>query len=62
MDREEFIDHIERIMFHEGHQMKKGQNIASSIIVQRRAVNAIAKALGIDKLTSDEVKELGYGN
>lgn len=61
MTQEEFERNIENIMFEEGWQSKKGRTIKSSVVQQRRSINAIAKAIGLQKLTFERVKDLGFG-
>ncbi len=61
MDREQFIARIRTIMHEGAWQQKKGYTIQRSVNNQRRAINAIAKELGLEKLTFDEVNGLGWG-
>jgi len=61
MERDEYIRHIEVIMFEEGWQCRKQRAIKRSIAQQRRAINAIAEALNIKKLSFDEVAQQGFG-
>ena len=61
MEQDVFEAHIGAIMYEEGWQTKKGCTIKSSIVNQRRAINIIAKALGLQKLTFERVKNLGFG-
>ena len=61
MERVKFIEYIEIIMHEEGWQCKKERVIKSSVNNQRKAVNTIAKELGINKLSYEEVEALGFG-
>ena len=61
MNRKEFIRHIATIMYHEGWQTKKGRVVLSSVAKQKTSINAIAKALDIQKLSTGEVVANGFG-
>lgn len=61
MKREEFLRHIRTILVEEGQQTKKGRAIKSRMIKQRRAINAIAKELGFEKITLDDIGEISFG-
>ncbi|RLC38847.1 hypothetical protein DRH27_01305 [Candidatus Falkowbacteria bacterium] len=61
MDRAEFLELIEGILYQEGHQSKQGRIIKASVRAQRQDINVIAKALGIEKLIYEETEKLGYG-
>lgn len=61
MNQAEFEDNLNTIMFNEGYMTKKGRLIKESVKHQRQAINALAKALGLQKLTLERVEELGFG-
>jgi hypothetical protein len=48
-------------MEEEGWQTLKAKTIKTSINKQRSAINKIARQLGVEKFTYDEVCELGFG-
>ncbi len=58
MERDEFISYMRTIMFEEGYQTKKQRSIASSIMNQKRAINKIAQALKLQRLSLAEVRTL----
>ncbi len=61
MERWDFIAHIQMIMQEEGWQCKKGYSVKTCVRNQRSAINKIAKEMGIEKLTIEEVYDLGFG-
>ena len=62
MDREQFIECIRLIMQHEGWQVSKCRTTKSSLTIQRRCINKLAKQIGVDKLSMDEViKQCSWG-
>ena len=60
MERMEFIEAINEIMWQEGYQCQKAKVIKSSVNSQRTAINKIAKELNIKPLTYDEVLLLSF--
>ncbi len=61
VDRASFVEYMRTLIFQEGHQCKKGRIIALSLMKQKQAINKIAQALGLQKLTLDEVSDLSHG-
>ena len=61
MDREDFIRCINTIIQEEGYQQKRQRTVVSSVRDQRRCINRIAKALGVEKMTEEEVEKCSFG-
>ena len=60
MNRTEFIACITTLLQEEGWQAKKCRTIKSSMANQLRAMNKIAKALGIDKVKAEEMGDISF--
>lgn len=59
MEQKVFENHLMTIMQEEGWQNQKGRTIKTCLKNQRSAINAIARALGLEKLSLDDISELG---
>ena len=58
MDKNQLIDCLAIILCEERWQTNKGRTIKTCLITQRQAINVIAKALNVEKLSIDEINVL----